>query len=294
MKLGVAAIVLGSACGVPSGSTTVVDDSAGGTGPDAGSSSVTAGETGPTDMSGSGGTTDTNSDDGTGTTTAATMTSDATGATTGENPADPFVDFNIIFRQTQQACGGCGIWFDWQGVDEDKPHLEVTWATRADASVTTLFGEDLEQADGVSGFYIEPGDPPGDETHRHSILVKDSPVRTGLFRTSITAIPLNAEILYASLEFHIHTEEGLANSDNSSILEVWSCPTDWDPNEVSWTHARSDLEWLEPGGDFGTLIREIRAGQDMHDAGFSKANPDASFDITEHVRALQEARRDAL
>jgi len=198
--------------------------------------------------------------------------------------ADPLI-FNIILIQTVQACGGCGIWFDWQGVEEDKPRLVIEYDDGAGAQTAT-YRHGLNGMDNAHGFFLSAAN----EGEKHSILVKQTPHRNGLFWVDASDVPPSATIVQATLHLHIHTGEGLANSDNESVLAVHECARPWDWDHATWAEADAGQAWTQAGGDVGAFIREIRAYEDLHALGFSKANPDAWFDITGYVQQLQAAR----
>lgn len=206
----------------------------------------------------------------------------------GDEPAVP-MDFNLILRETVQACSGCGIWFDWQGVEEDKPGLSVTWSLDG-AQTTSVYRHGVGPDGDAFGYFLLPEGAADPSQNRHSLLIKQSPARTGLFYADLSAIPVEATIEQATLHLHIHTDEGLANSDDQSVLEVWECPLRWSWDEATWTQAAAGVPWAQPGGDFGEFVREIRAWEDMHAVGYSKANPDAHFDFTDYVQQLQAER----
>ncbi len=195
------------------------------------------------------------------------------------------LQFNIILRQTIQDCGGCGIWFDWQGVDANKPRLVIEYQYLGE-SHTAEYQHGLGGMDNAHSIFLSSSND-GD---KHSILVKQSPQRTGLVRVDISDIPEAATIVSATLHLHINTAEGLSYDDFTSVLEVHACDKQWNWDQVTWTQYASGLSWSSSGGDFGSFIRQIRAKEDLRDRGFSKANPHANFDFTAHVQQLQAAR----
>jgi hypothetical protein len=201
----------------------------------------------------------------------------------GKSPG-PLV-FNIILRQTVQDCSECGVWFDWQGRQDDKPKLVVDFED-SDGLRTSIYQHGLGGTENGFAYTLSPD---GDNA-KHSILVKLGPQRTGLFRADLSDIPPNATIQKATLHLHIQTDEGLADVDTTSVLAVHECERDWSWDHASWTHWNSGAVWAQPGGDFGTFVRDIRAKEDIRDRGFGKANPDVDFDFTPHVIALQAAR----
>lgn len=198
---------------------------------------------------------------------------------------DPPLVFNIIIRQTVQACGGCGIWFDWQGAQANKPRLVIHY-DHLGQSHTAEYQHGLGGMDNAHSIFLSQSN----DGTKHSILVKQTPHRNGLFRADISDIPAAATIVSATLHLHIDTDEGLANSDNSSVLEVHACDKAWNWDTLSWTHYDTGLAWNQAGGDFGPSIRLIRAKEDLHDLGYSKANPNVPLDFTAHVQGLQAAR----
>jgi hypothetical protein len=196
--------------------------------------------------------------------------------------------FNIIIRQTYLSCSSCGIWFDWQGKQANKPRLVVEYE-HAGALHTAEYQHDLEGMDNAHSIWIQSGHA-HDEGNKHQMLIKKSPHRKGLLRVDASDIPVDATITEARLHLHINKHEGLANGDHSSILMVHEAAQDWDWNSVSWTHAATGQPWTTKGGDLGREVREIHAGGDMHDLGFNKAHPDGFFDFTPYMQLLQTER----
>lgn len=192
---------------------------------------------------------------------------------------------NLIFRQSVQACVECGIWFDWQGEQANKPKLQVEFDHLGKAHTNT-YQHGLGGMENAFGFYLSPD---GDSA-KHMMLVKQAPQRTGLFRADISDIPAGATITRATLYLHINTLEGFADTDNASVLSVHECNRDWNWDHATWTHYDEGAAWSQPGGDFGVLVREIRAKEDMRDRGFSRAQPNADFDLTAYVVSLQANR----
>jgi hypothetical protein len=198
--------------------------------------------------------------------------------------------FNIIIMQRIQACGGCGIWFDWQDAQANKPKLVVEYTTGG-GSQSKTYQHGLNGMDNAWGTFIDANAANNGPDNLHSMLIKSSPKRNGLFKCDISDIPVNATITKATLYLHIHTHEGLAGADNSSVLWVHQCAQqDWDWQYVNWTNYAQGKAWNTIGGDFGVKIRELRAKEDMKDRGFSKSNPDCNFDFTDYVKGLQQDR----
>jgi hypothetical protein len=196
--------------------------------------------------------------------------------------------FNIITRQTHQSCSSCGIWFDWQEEQANKPKLVVEYE-QAGEQYTAEYQHDLMGMDNAHAIWIKSGQD-HDEAHKHQMLIKRGPRRNGLFRVDASDIPVDAAIVEARLHLHLNNHEGLANADHTSTLTVYECTRDWDWNSVNWTHATRDQLWTSEGGDFGREVREIHAGRDMHDRGFNKASPNGSFDFTPYMQLLQRER----
>jgi len=213
---------------------------------------------------------------------ASTMDGGTTDAQTPDSSVDAAVDgavnaplvFNIILRQTVQACSGCGIWFDWQGVQSQKPRLVVQYQHLGQPH-TIEYQHGLNGMDNAHSLFTSPQN----DGAKHSMLVKQAPERNGLFWADISDIPEAATI-----------DEGFAYSDTTSVLAVHVCTTPWNWDYVTWTNYDNGLAWSQAGGDFGPLIREIRALEDLVNMGFSKANPNAWFDFTPYVQQIQAAR----
>ena len=196
--------------------------------------------------------------------------------------------FSLIIRQTHQSCSGCGIWFDWQEQQANKPRLVVKYERDGDQH-TVEYQHGLQGMDNAHAIWIQTGRA-HDESNKHQMLIKQGPRRNGLFRVNVSDIPIDATIVEAKLHLHLNNHEGLANADRTSTLMVHECTRDWDWNSVSWTHASTGEPWASAGGDFGREIREIHAGRDMHDRGFNKARPDGFFDFTSFMQTLQSER----
>lgn len=216
---------------------------------------------------------------------AAQPDADSPDATTPDAAVEPPLIFNIILQQTVQACSSCGIWFDWQGEQSNKPRLVVQYEHLGQPD-TAEIQHGLGGMDNGHSITITPGGT----LDKHSLLVKQTPVRHGLFRADLSEIPAAATIQSATLHLHLHSDEGLAYSDHESVLAVHTCTQPWDWDQVTWTSYASGQSWGQAGGDFGPLIREIHAQDDLHGQGFNKANPNANFDFTAHVQQLQATR----
>ncbi len=193
--------------------------------------------------------------------------------------------FNIILRQTVQNCSECGIWFDWQEEQDDKPKLVVEFERQGCAYEST-YQHGLGGMDNAFGFYLAPND----KGTKHSILVKHAPRRTGLFRADISDIPFDASIIKATLHLHINTDMGFSDTDHTSVLSVHTCEKTWSWDHASWSQYDDGKDWDEQGGDFGAFIREIRAKEDIRDRGFGDDAPNVFFDFTSYVVQLQAAR----
>lgn len=159
--------------------------------------------------------------------------------TSGEAAAAPTVtniapakaatnDFNLLFVETYQACSSCGIWFD-----------------SAQLVVHHSLG-----------------------TYKHSqsggLLIKESPNRLGYFRANLASIPASASIQNATLYMRLNPHEGIANSDNSSVITVYDYT----------------------GGKKGAVVKTITAANDIKGKGYSKANPEVPVDFTSYARQV--------
>ncbi len=137
-------------------------------------------------------------------------------------------NFSLFFEQTTQTCADCGIWFD-------SAQLVVNHSA-------------------------------GTYTHSKSggLLIKLSSGKYGRFEADLSSIPASATIDNATLYMRLNTHEGIANSDNSSVIEVYDFSS----------------------GSKGPLVKTITAAQDIHGQGYSKANPDVPVDFTDYARQV--------
>jgi hypothetical protein len=196
--------------------------------------------------------------------------------------------FNVIVRQTYQSCSGCGIWFDWQGAQANKPRLVVEYEHAGELR-TADYQHDLRGMDNAHTTWIQRGRG-HEEGNKHQMLIKHGPQRNGLLRVDASDIPVDATIVEALLHLHLNSHEGLAGGDRTSTLMVHECARDWDWNSVSWTHAATGQPWTTAGGDFGREVGELHAGRDMHGRGFNKGRPNGFFDFTAYMQLLQSER----
>ena len=153
----------------------------------------------------------------------AAATQAASGAAIGTN------DFNLRFVQTVQPCASCGIWFD-------------------SAQLVVQYSGDNNK--------------PFTKVQKGSLLIKQASGRVGRFQANLSAIPAGAVINNATLNMRLNTHEGIANSDNSSVIEVYDAPT-------------------------GAFVRRITAAQDIKGKGYSKSNPVVKVDFTAYAKQVR-------
>ena len=139
-------------------------------------------------------------------------------------------DFNLLFKQTVQPCASCGIWFD-------------------SAELVVQYSGDNNK--------------PYKKVQRGNLLIKQASGRVGRFQADLSSIPASATISSAILYMRLNTHEGIANSDNSSVIEVFDAPT-------------------------GTFIKRITAAGDIKGRGYSKGNPNVPIDFTQYAKQLRQ------
>jgi hypothetical protein len=138
-------------------------------------------------------------------------------------------DFNLRFNQTVQPCASCGIWFD-------SAELVVE--------------------------YSGDNNKPFRKVQRGNLLIKQSSGKVGRFQANLSSIPAGAAIKRATLNMRLNTAEGIANSDNSSVIEVYDAPT-------------------------GIFVRRITAAGDIKGRGYSKGNPNVPIDFTAYAKQVR-------
>ena len=153
---------------------------------------------------------------------AATTEAAATTASAGS------YDFNLRFIQTVQPCASCGIWFD-------SAELVIN--------------------------YTGDNNKPYRKVQRGNLLIKQASGRVGRFQANLSSIPASAAINKATLYMRLNTAEGIANSDNSSVIEVYDNPT-------------------------GAFVRRITAAGDIKGKGYSKGNPNVPIDFTAYAKQV--------
>jgi hypothetical protein len=136
-------------------------------------------------------------------------------------------DFNLRFIQTVQPCASCGIWFD-------SAELVVQFTS---------------------------SNKPFRKVQRGNLLIKQASGSVGRFQANLSSIPASAVISRATLNMRLNTAEGIANSDNSSVIEVYDVPT-------------------------GAFVRRITAAADIKGKGYSKANPTVPIDFTAYTKQV--------
>jgi len=225
------------------------------------------------------------------------------------------LDFNLIMEQTTQACPDCQIWFWDMGVAEQRARLEVDY-TDASGSHTANFQAGPLGIDGelwsarilAENPWWGPGScAVGDTSCIDNFLhhfeargtLDGAPLWHGLLYGDLSSLPCDATIDRAHLHLHINEDEGLANSDHSSVVSLYRGTKVWNPELVHglrYDHdptTGQDLPWDSSGGDFGDLVVQLRAEEDFWQRGFNKSNPAAWFDLTSHLVALQQERQGA-
>jgi len=137
-------------------------------------------------------------------------------------------NFDLKFIQTNQPCASCGIWFD-------SAELVVN--------------------------YNGDNNKPFRKVQRGNLLIKQASGSVGKFQANLNAIPAGAGITKATLFMRLNTHEGIANSDNSSVIAVYDRPS-------------------------GTKIRNITAAGDIKGKGYSKGNPNVPIDFTAYAKQV--------
>lgn len=137
-------------------------------------------------------------------------------------------NFSLLFEQTTQTCADCGVWF-----------------------------ESAELVIQYSGDNSKP--------YKHfqagNLLIKQASGKIGRFEADLSSIPASAEITQATLYMLLDPDEGIANSDNTSVIAVYD----------------------NSGGQRGGLVRTITAAEDIKGRGYSKANPNVPIDFTAYA-----------
>jgi len=137
-------------------------------------------------------------------------------------------NFSLVFEQTTQTCADCGVWF--------------------------------ESAELVVRYSGDNGKPYR-KFQSGNLLIKQSSGKIGRFDADLSSIPATASITQATLFMLLDPDEGIANSDNTSIIAVYD----------------------NSGGQKGGLIRTITAAADIKGKGYSKANPNVPVDFTAYA-----------
>ena len=137
-------------------------------------------------------------------------------------------NFDLLFEQTTQDCADCGIWFD-------SAQLVITHSE-------------------------------GTYTHSKSggLLMKLTSGKYGRFTADLSAIPDSASIQNATLWMLLNSHEGIASSDDSSIITVYDYSS----------------------GSKGDVVRTISAATDIKGQGYSKANPNVPIDFTVYAQQV--------
>lgn len=150
------------------------------------------------------------------------------GSSSGGSPATGTLgSFNLVFSQTRQDCRDCNVWFD-------SARLEITHSS---GNYT------FEQTGGM-------------RIHRRAKL-------KGRFFADLSAIPDNGTISNATLYMTLNRDEGIANADFTSVVEVYGT-------------INGKL----------TYVRDITARSDIKGKGYSKLNPVVPIDFTSYAQQL--------
>lgn len=169
-------------------------------------------------------------DDGGGTAGGSGTVQSAAVAPQGAPAAAGANNFSVLLEQTTQTCADCGVWFD-------SAELVVQYA-------------------GSNKPY----------TYRQNggLLIKQSSGKTGRIQTSLASIPAGSAITKATLNMRLNSHEGIANSDNTSVITVYDFS----------------------GGSKGPVVRTITAAGDIKGKGYSKSNPNVPIDFTAYAKQV--------
>lgn len=137
-------------------------------------------------------------------------------------------NFDLLFEQTTQTCSDCGVWFD-------SAELVINHS---------------------AGTYTQ--------SQSGGLLIKQSSRSLGRFRADLSSIPESASIINATLYMLLNRDEGIANADKTSVIQVY--------NNTS--------------GGGGELVKTITAAGDIKGRGYSKANPNVPFDFTAYAQQV--------
>lgn len=168
-------------------------------------------------------------DDDDGGTTGGSGETTAQAAAQGTPAAIGSNNFCLIFKQTKQTCADCGIWFD---------------------SVQLVVDQ-------------TSSNKPYKSPQSGSMLIKQSSGKTGRFQADLSPLP-RGSVSRATLYMKLNTHEGIANSDNTSVITVYDCSS----------------------GSQGPVVRTITAAQDIKGKGYSKANPNVPVDFTAYAKNI--------
>jgi hypothetical protein len=131
--------------------------------------------------------------------------------------------FSLVFSQTVMACDSCGIWFD-------------------SAQLT------IEHSDGTFT-----------SSRSGSMLIKKTRGSAN-FNADLSGIPASATIQNATLIMSLNAHEGIANSDYTSVIDVYD--------------------------NSGNFVRTITARDDIRGKGYDKGNPNVPIDFTDYTRQV--------
>jgi hypothetical protein len=135
--------------------------------------------------------------------------------------------FSLAFYQTVMPCSSCGIWFD-----SAKLVIEHSSGTLSSSQSGSLL---IKKTRGPGSFYAD-----------------------------ISSIPASSTIRKATLIMSLNAHEGIANSDNRSVIEVYD----------------------KSSGSRGNLVRTITATRDIKGRGYSKSNPNVPIDFTNYAKQM--------
>ncbi len=131
--------------------------------------------------------------------------------------------FSLVFSQTVMPCASCGIWFD------------------------------------SAKLVIEHSSGTFTSSQSGSLLIKKTR-GSGYFSADLSAIPSSATIQNATLVMSLNTHEGIANSDYTSVIEVYDSS--------------------------GAFVRTITARDDIRGKGYDKGNPNVPIDFTDYAKQV--------
>jgi hypothetical protein len=153
------------------------------------------------------------------------------------------------------------------GADAGPGAADAAAGPDAVATVTMTFGErpEADFRDVTADTYLEQLRPHQTNGAASSIAIDALPLIVGLIRFDVAAIPADATVLSAEMEYYVSNPIESGEFEGYLLLEAWQ------EYEASWKERAAGVSWQGLGATAGSVDEEVIARFAPADIGFHTA-----------------------